>query len=59
MKAKEVLDLIKEEEDRQVNGIELIPSENFVSDGVLKALGSVLTNKYAEGLPGKSPPTQE
>jgi len=46
-------DLIKDEEDRQRFGIELIASENFVSEQVLKAMGSVLTNKYAEGYPGK------
>jgi glycine hydroxymethyltransferase len=48
-----IFDLIKQENHRQLNGIELIASENFVSDNVLKAMGSVLTNKYAEGLPGK------
>ena len=48
-----IFDLIKEERHRQINGIELIASENFVSDEVMEALGSVLTNKYAEGLPGK------
>ncbi len=48
-----VFDLIKEENERQVNGIELIASENFVSPQVMEAAGSVLTNKYAEGLPGK------
>ena len=52
-KDKLVFDLIKDEEDRQKYGIELIASENFVSDQVLKAMGSVLTNKYAEGYPGK------
>ncbi|HBU28264.1 TPA: serine hydroxymethyltransferase [Candidatus Uhrbacteria bacterium] len=45
--------LLKEEELRQRNGLELIPSENFVSDDVLQALGSVATNKYAEGYPGR------
>lgn len=49
----EIFDLIKEEETRQMNGLELIASENFVSKGVLEAAGSVLTNKYAEGYPGK------
>lgn len=49
----EIFDLIKEEENRQMNGLELIASENFVSKGVLEAAGSVLTNKYAEGYPGK------
>ncbi|MDH5296487.1 MAG: serine hydroxymethyltransferase, partial [Nitrospirota bacterium] len=48
-----VFDLIQEEKNRQLHGIELIASENFVSEHVLKAMGSVLTNKYAEGLPGK------
>jgi glycine hydroxymethyltransferase len=47
-----IFDLIKKEQDRQRNGIELIASENFVSDQVLEAMGSVLTNKYAEGYPG-------
>ena len=49
----EIFDLIKEEENRQMNGLELIASENFVSKNVLEAAGSVLTNKYAEGYPGK------
>ena len=48
-----VFDIIKKEEQRQLEGIELIASENFVSDAVMQAQGSVLTNKYAEGLPGK------
>lgn len=48
-----IFELIKEEEDRQKSGIELIASENFVSPEVLNAMGTVLTNKYAEGLPGK------
>lgn len=52
-KDKLIFDLIKVEEDRQLFGIELIASENFVSKQVLKAAGSVLTNKYAEGYPGK------
>ena len=52
-KDKLIFDLIKDEEDRQRFGIELIASENFVSEQVLKAMGSVLTNKYAEGYPGK------
>src|SRR3989304_10233000 len=47
-----IFDLIEEEHKRQLNGIELIASENFVSDQVLEAMGSVLTNKYAEGYPG-------
>ncbi len=53
MKDQAVLDLIKEEEERQRNGLELIASENFASPDVLAAAGSVLTNKYAEGYPGK------
>lgn len=48
-----IFDLIEREKQRQIHGIELIASENFVSDQVMKAMGSVLTNKYAEGLPGK------
>ena len=50
---KEIFDLIKKEEKRQLNGIELIASENFTSPAVMNATGSVLTNKYAEGYPGK------
>ncbi|MCB0803874.1 MAG: serine hydroxymethyltransferase [Flavobacteriales bacterium] len=53
IKDKVIADLIKAEEQRQKRGIELIASENYVSDSVLKAMGSVLTNKYAEGLPEK------
>jgi len=49
----EVFDLIDQEKHRQLEGIELIASENFVSDQVMEAQGSVLTNKYAEGLPGR------
>ena len=49
----EIFNLINEENDRQVNGIELIASENFASPAVMDATGSVLTNKYAEGYPGK------
>jgi len=48
-----IFDLIKEEEARQLNGIELIASENFTSPSVMEATGSILTNKYAEGYPGK------
>ncbi|NDF60756.1 MAG: serine hydroxymethyltransferase, partial [Crocinitomicaceae bacterium] len=48
-----IFSLIEEEKHRQLHGIELIASENFVSDQVMEAMGSVLTNKYAEGLPGK------
>ena len=51
--SKEIFDLITKEENRQLNGIELIASENFTSPDVMKATGSVLTNKYAEGYPGK------
>ncbi len=49
----ELFDLIQAEKERQLNGLELIASENFVSEQVLEAAGSVLTNKYAEGYPGK------
>ena len=52
-KDTEIFDLIEEERKRQLNGLELIASENFVSDDVLAAAGSILTNKYAEGYPGK------
>ena len=48
----EIFDIIRQERERQTKGIELIASENFVSDQVLEAMGSVLTNKYAEGYPG-------
>ena len=48
-----IFDLINEEQDRQIHGIELIASENFVSDQVMEAAGSCLTNKYDEGYPGK------
>ena len=50
----QIFDLIQEEKERQLNGLELIASENFVSDQVMLAQGSVLTNKYAEGYPGKT-----
>ena len=49
----QVFDLIKKEYERQSSGLELIASENYVSDQVLKAMGSICTNKYAEGYPGK------
>ncbi|TVZ28017.1 glycine hydroxymethyltransferase [Gillisia sp. Hel_I_86] len=49
----QIFDLIEAERNRQLNGLELIASENFVSDQVLEAAGSILTNKYAEGYPGK------
>ncbi len=48
-----IFDLIQQEKKRQTEGLELIASENYVSDDVMRAMGSVLTNKYAEGLPGK------
>jgi len=48
-----IFDLIEDERERQTNGLELIASENFVSDEVMEAQGSILTNKYAEGYPGK------
>ncbi|NEV93169.1 serine hydroxymethyltransferase [Psychroflexus sp. YR1-1] len=53
MKDKVISELILEEKNRQINGLELIASENFASQDVLDAAGSVLTNKYAEGYPGK------
>ena len=49
----QIFDIIAREKERQMKGIELIASENFVSNQVLEAMGSVLTNKYAEGYPGK------
>ena len=49
----DVMQLIELETQRQRRGLELIPSENYVSRDVLKAIGSVFTNKYAEGYPGK------
>ncbi|WP_435254822.1 serine hydroxymethyltransferase [Tenacibaculum sp. A30] len=52
-KDHQIFDLIQEEKERQLNGLELIASENFVSDQVMEAQGSVLTNKYAEGYPQK------
>jgi glycine hydroxymethyltransferase len=48
-----VFDIIRKEHERQLGGIELIASENFVSEQVMEAMGSVMTNKYAEGYPGK------
>ena len=50
---EQIFELIQAEKERQINGLELIASENFVSDQVMEAAGSVLTNKYAEGYPGK------
>jgi len=52
-KDHQIFDLIQEENERQSNGLELIASENFVSEQVMEAQGSILTNKYAEGYPGK------
>ncbi len=49
----QVFDLIKKEKERQSAGLELIASENYVSNQVLEAMGSICTNKYAEGYPGK------
>ena len=49
----EIFNLIEQERNRQTEGLELIASENFVSQQVMEAMGSVLTNKYAEGYPGK------
>src|SRR5258708_11009395 len=49
----QIAELLREEAKRQATGIELIPSENLVSEAVLEAMGSVFTNKYAEGYPGK------
>lgn len=51
--ASKVFNLIKQEAHRQKYGLEMIPSENYVSEDVLKALGSILTNKYSEGFPGR------
>jgi glycine hydroxymethyltransferase len=53
MEDKIIFELINKEKNRQLHGIELIASENFVSNQVMAAMGSVLTNKYAEGLPSK------
>jgi glycine hydroxymethyltransferase len=53
MRDQKIFELIQREHNRQLHGIELIASENFVSKQVMEAVGSVLTNKYAEGLPGK------
>ena len=50
---EQIFKLINEEKDRQLGGLELIASENFTSENVMKATGSILTNKYAEGYPGK------
>ncbi len=53
LRDEQIFELIDAEKERQLNGIELIASENFVSEQVMEAAGSVLTNKYAEGYPGK------
>ncbi len=53
MRDEKIFSLINEEKDRQTNGLELIASENYASEQVISAMGSILTNKYAEGLPGK------
>ena len=53
LRDQQIFDLIEEEKERQINGLELIASENFVSEQVMEASGSVLTNKYAEGYPNK------
>ncbi len=53
MKQSVIFDYIQQESHRQVEGLEMIPSENYVSADVLKALGSILTNKYSEGFPGR------
>lgn len=52
MRDTQIFDLINQEKNRQMHGVELIASENFVSEEVMEAMGSVLTNKYAEGYPG-------
>src|ERR1700682_463514 len=49
----QIADLLRQEAQRQATGLELIPSENLVSEAVLEAMGSIFTNKYAEGYPGK------
>ena len=49
----QLFDLIRKEKERQSQGLELIASENYVTDQVLEAMGSICTNKYAEGYPGK------
>src|SRR5256884_8893976 len=49
----QIADLLRDEARRQATGLELIPSENLVSEAVLEAMGSIFTNKYAEGYPGK------
>ena len=49
----QIADLLREEARRQATGLELIPSENLASEAVLEAMGSIFTNKYAEGYPGR------
>src|SRR5207244_9342651 len=49
----QIADILRDEARRQATGLELIPSENLVSEAVLEAMGSIFTNKYAEGYPGK------
>ena len=49
----QIFDLIRKEKDRQSQGLELIASENYVTAQVMEAMGSICTNKYAEGYPGK------
>ena len=51
---EQIFELIEAEKERQINGIELIASENFTSEQVMEATGSVLTNKYAEGISWKA-----
>ena len=53
MRDKKLFELIDQEKKRQTDGIELIASENYASDEVMEAAGSILTNKYAEGLSGR------
>ena len=50
----QIADLLRDEAKRQATGLELIPSENLVSEAVLEAMGSIFTNKYAEGYPGQA-----
>ena len=54
MKDKKIYELVAREEKRQKEGLEMIPSENYTSVEVMKAMGSILTNKYSEGFPGAS-----
>ena len=50
---KRIVEILNKEKNRQSNTIELIPSENFVSDSIMELTGSIFTNKYAEGYPSK------